>query len=51
MDATDYEESLKEAMEYEDVQPGLESEIPRPGVGFVKSEQEQMDGFREIYPK
>ncbi|CAM6095332.1 unnamed protein product [Calypogeia fissa] len=48
VDATDYEESLMEAMEYEDVQPAGEGEIPRPGVGFVKSEQQRSDGFREV---
>ncbi|BBN11220.1 hypothetical protein MPTK1_5g10090 [Marchantia polymorpha subsp. ruderalis] len=46
MDATDFEASLRDAQQYEDVGP--ERDVPRPGVGFVKDQQNQMDGVREI---
>jgi hypothetical protein len=47
VDNTDYEESLMGAMEYEDVKAPQEGGIARPGVGFVKSEQQRIDGFQE----
>lgn len=51
LDATDYEENLKNAMEYEDVQPVREDEIPRPGVGFVKDQLHKMDGLNSAQGK
>ncbi|KAL2636006.1 hypothetical protein R1flu_007485 [Riccia fluitans] len=46
MDATDFEASLRDAQQYEDDQ--VETDLPRPGLGFTKDQQQKMDGFREV---
>ncbi|KAL3679486.1 hypothetical protein R1sor_022442 [Riccia sorocarpa] len=51
MDATDFEASLRDAQQYEEdyKSDSDTNKIPRPGVGFVKDQQQKMDGFREKY--